>query len=358
MVIKKENILIISPTLPNPEMSAGDYRVYSFTKELKKYFNIFFIPLNYKNLTTQNIKNFSKITDNIVKPINSIKKFQEFLKEKNISITIFEKYFNMPFELCRFMPLIKFPIIDVHEIGFLKSQALSKIQKLDNLKLFKAKELLFYKNTKILIAITEKERKILKDLFPDKKIIVIPTCTEISNIKINFNQRKDICYFGFYGHQPNIDAVNYFIKNIFNKINVPNIKFYVLGYGSKQIKNTRNIISIENIKNIPKELSKYKVFVCPLRYGAGLKKKTLDAMSCHTPIVSTSFGVEGIKNIDRKYFDIDSKDFINKIIELYTNKNIWQKESKYNFNIVKKYYSLTSFTKYIKNFSKIMKSKS
>ena len=43
MVSKKKNLLIISPTLPNPKMSAGDYRVYILTKKLKRYFNIFFI---------------------------------------------------------------------------------------------------------------------------------------------------------------------------------------------------------------------------------------------------------------------------------------------------------------------------
>jgi hypothetical protein len=352
----KQNLLIISPALPNPEMSAGDYRVYNFTKELKKYFNIFFIPLNYKKLSKFDIKNFSTITKNIVKPIISEKNFKNFLEQNNIKICVFEKYFSMPFDVCKFMPLIKIPIVDVHEIGFIKSQAQSKIKKLDNLKLFKAKELLFYKNTKLLIAITDKEKKILKEYFPDKKIIVIPTCTEVSNsIKNDFDQRKNICYFGFFDHKPNIDAVNYFVKNVFNKIKIPNIKFYVLGYGSKQIKNKTNIVSVDNIKNISKELSKYKVFICPLRYGAGLKKKILDAMAAKTPIVSTSFGVEGIKYLEKQFFDIDSKEFINKITELYTNKKVWQKESKRNYNIVKKYYSISSFKNYVKSIVKTIK---
>ena len=351
----KKNLLVISPTLPNPEMSAGDYRVYSLLQELKKYFNILFIPLNYKILSKIDIINFSKITKNILKPINSQVLFKQFLKQNNISVCIFEKYFSMPFDICKLMPLIKFPIVDVHEIGFVKSKAQSKIKKIENLKLFKAKELLFYKNAKLLITISDKEKNILTKYFPNKKIVIVPTCTKISSlITKNFENRKDICYFGFFGYKPNIDAVNYFIKNIFNKIKIPNIKFYVLGYGSKQIKNINNIISIDNIKNIPKELSKYRVFVCPLRYGAGLKKKILDAMAAKTPIVSTVFGLEGIKKLENKYFDIDSKGFINKITELYTNKKIWEKESNRNYNIVKKYYSAISFNKYIKNLSKII----
>ena len=356
-MVSKQNILIISPTLPNPMMSAGDYRVFNLIKELKKYFNILFMPLDYKNYNNVDLKkllNFVKIC----KPINSTTKFKIFLQRHKISVCIIEKYFSIPFETCKFLPFVKVPIVDVHELGFLKSQALSKLQKITNLKLFKAKELLFYKNAQILVAITEKEKEILKKYFPDKKIIVVPTCTTISNsIKKNFNIRKNICYLGYFHHKPNIDAVNYFIKNIFGKIKekIPNIKFHILGYGSKNIKNTDDIISVDNIKNISNELSKYRVFVCPLRYGAGLKKKVLDAMSAKTPIVSTAFGTEGIKNIEKNFFNLSDKKFVNQIVKLYTNKNFWQKESDNNFNIVKKYYSTNSFKKYVNNLVKQIK---
>jgi len=357
-MVSKQNLLIISPTIPDPTMSAGDYRVFTLTKQLKKHFNIFFMPLNYKYSICTGLKkslNFVKIC----KPVSSITKFKNFLQQHEISICIIEKYFSIPFEICKFLPLIKVPIIDVHEIGFLKSLALSKLKKINNLKLFKAKELLFYKNAKILIAITEKEKNILKEYFPNKKIVVVPTCTNVSSsTKKYFENRNNICYFGYFNHKPNIDAVNYFIENIFGKIKVkiPDIKFYILGYGSKNIKNTDDIISVDNIKNISKELSKYKVFVCPLRYGAGLKKKVLDAMSAKTPIVSTSFGTEGIKNVEKKYFNLSDKKFVNEIVKLYKNKNFWQKKSDDNFNTVKKYYSMVSFKQYVNDFVKQIKS--
>lgn len=350
-MVTKKNLLIISPTLPDPTMSAGDYRAYSLTKELKKYFNIFFIPLNYKNLTPDNLKNFIKVTDKIFKPINSKIKFKNFLLKNKISICIIEKYFSMPFDVCKLLPLVSIPIIDVHEIGFIKSLALSKLKKTNYLKLFKAKELIFYKNAKILIAITDKEKILLQKYFPEKIIIVVPTCTAVlKSINKNFNERKDLCYFGYFGHTPNVDAANYFIKNVFNKIKnkLPELKFYVLGYGSKNIKNTNDVISVDNIKNILKELSKYKVFVCPLRYGAGLKKKILDAMAAKTPIVSTSFGMEGIKNIEKNFFSIHNENFVTETVKLYTDKRYWKKESVKNFNIVQKYYSISAFKKYVK----------
>ena len=171
-------------------------------------------------------------------------------------------------------------------------------------------------------------------------------------------KRKNICYLGSFKHPPNIDAVDYFCKQIFHKINkkLPDIKFYILGSDSSIFKNKyKNIYTKENIKNICKEVSKYKLFVCPLRYGAGLKKKTLDAMASKTPIVSTKFGVEGIKNLEDKYVSAIS-DFVNEAIKLYTNKNLWNKQAKRNFNIVNKYYSQTKFSNYIFNLSKKIKS--
>lgn len=344
-MVKKQNLLVISPTIPNKNLSAGDYRVYCLIKTLSKYFNIFFISTDNQTIIKDVILN--KYIKKTLKNTNSIKTFKIYLEQNKIDYCLFERYFNLPFDICKFMPLTK-SIVDVHEIGFIKTQELSKIQKIDNniTKVFKAKELLFYKNAKILICISKKEKDILQQYFPTKKIVVIPTCTDIYKTIKDFKNRKDICFFGFFKHQPNEDAINYFLKKIFPKItkNLPDIKFYILGNGSSIFKNKyHNVFVKENIQNISKELCKYKVFVCPLRYGAGLKKKTLDAMASKTPIVSTEFGLEGIKNIDKKYFKINSKEFVNKVIELYTNKTVWQKESKNNFNIVNKYYSKNKF---------------
>ena len=78
-------------------------------------------------------------------------------------------------------------------------------------------------------------------------------------------------------------------------------------------------------------------------------------MASKTPIVSTKFGVEGIKNLEDKYVSAIS-DFVNEAIKLYTNKNLWNKQAKRNFNIVNKYYSQTKFSNYIFNLSKKIKS--
>lgn len=355
-MVTKQNLLIITPKFLDKNSSAGDYRVYSLIKNLHKYFNIYlFVTDTSSKLKDKSLNRYIK---SYLKKTSSITTFKKYLKKYKIDYCLFERYFNLPFDLYKFIPLTK-SVIDVHEIGFIKTQELSKVQEIEDYykKIFKAKELLFYQNAKLLICISEKEKEILKKYFPNKQIAVIPTCTEIYKVKNNFEQRKDICFFGAFNHSPNADAVKYFAEQIFPKLNnlFPDMKLYVLGSGSSMFKNKyKNIFIKENIKNICKELSKYRLFVCPLRYGAGLKKKSLDAMASKTPLVSTKFGVEGIKSLENKYVSSQTE-FINEIKSLYTNKKLWNKQAVNNFNIVNKYYSQNKFSKYILNLLKKIK---
>lgn len=349
----KKNLLIIGPSIPEFNANAGDWRVFTLTKELSKKFNIFFMPLRDNHVGKKYLKTLKNIK--VVKNIQDVNKFSYFVKQNNIEILLIEKYWDLPFDIYKYLPLVKTSVIDVHEIGFKKSQAQSEIENTVNNKLYKAKELLFYKQADILIAISKPEQQELKKYFPDKKIIIIPTCTEIKKTNKSFSQRKDICYFGFFGHKPNTDAVNYFIKNVLPEISEHNreIKFYVLGKGASAFKGKhKNMAVKENIKDIPEELSKYKILVCPLRYGAGVKKKILDAMASKTPVVSTNFGYEGIIGMEKQSIALNSDKFIKKIRELYYDKNIWNKASNSNFAIIKKYYSMTLFEKYVKKLIK------
>ncbi len=352
---RKQNLLIISPTMPQINTNAGDWRVFTLTRELSKYFNIFFMPLKTRADDSKYIKYLKNITP--IKTINSKVKFSDFIAENKIETVIIEKYWDIPFDTREYMPLVKKSVVDVHEIGFKKSDAWSQIEDIKNNKIYKAKELLFYKQADVLIAISAEEQKELKKYFPDKKVIVVPTCTEIKKTHKRFCERKDICYFGFFGHRPNAEAVNFFIKNhLKTLLNInPQIKFYVLGKGAHMFKKVhKNVITKENIKDINGELSKYRVFVCPLGYGAGIKKKVLDAMASKTPVVATKYAYEGIKGTVKYSVERTDPDFAGEIISLYNNKNLWEKNSQKNYKTAKIFYSQHAFKKYVKKLSDIL----
>jgi glycosyltransferase involved in cell wall biosynthesis len=77
-------------------------------------------------------------------------------------------------------------------------------------------------------------------------------------------------------------------------------------------------------------LTQGRVLLAPLRYGAGIKGKIIDAWKYGCPVVTTSIGAEGIgsdKSEKRNgwggYVASDNRTFVNDAIRLYTDENEW-----------------------------------
>ena len=83
-----------------------------------------------------------------------------------------------------------------------------------------------------------------------------------------------------------------------------------------------------------------KLVIVPLRFGAGIKGKVVDAMYQGVPMVATSIGIEGIPEAE-KYIEIadDAKTFEKKIIDLYADNTRLIETSENYKRMIKKYYS-------------------
>lgn len=85
--------------------------------------------------------------------------------------------------------------------------------------------------------------------------------------------------------------------------------------------------------------------MAPLRFGAGLKGKFIDAMCFGTPSITTDIGAEGING---KFpwagkIENDPGKFANSATELYSKKTIWQKAQKNGFMILKERFQKEEF---------------
>jgi glycosyltransferase involved in cell wall biosynthesis len=106
---------------------------------------------------------------------------------------------------------------------------------------------------------------------------------------------------------------------------IEGIKFTIIG--SKPTPEINNLqsesievmgfVSEHELKNI---YTKVRMAVIPMRYGAGVKGKTVEAMYNGIPVVSTTIGLEGMPRIFEimKPFD-DAEAFANEIISVYNN---------------------------------------
>lgn len=148
------------------------------------------------------------------------------------------------------------------------------------------------------------EQGIMQKAFPNKPIRNIPLYIyeDIpTDINKNFEERHDLLYVGGFGHPPNIDAVLWFGKEVFPKIleEYPDMKWHVVGGkvpAEIQSMASDNII-IEGF--LPDEdlhglYRSCRMAVVPLRVGAGVKGKVVEAAYFQIPLVTTTIGAEGL----------------------------------------------------------------
>ncbi len=206
---------------------------------------------------------------------------------------------------------------------------------------------------------SDKETNMARKEFPGIKAEQINWIQEVSvrESKISpFDERAGILFLGWFGHLPNVDSLRWFhddiLPGIYNKI--PNVVTTVIGddipddiqrFASKLFL-FQGALNEEELTNC---FSKARLFVAPLRFGAGIKGKIAKSMSYGVPVVTTSIGAEGMGLIDgENAFIADSNDeFAQKLVELYCNKTVWQKFSQQSMALIKERYSKDSARKKI-----------
>ena len=116
---------------------------------------------------------------------------------------------------------------------------------------------------------------------------------------------KDILFVGGFTHTPNIDAVLWFASEILPLIRESNTGIRLILVGSNMPDtitqlaspdiSIRGFVTDEELDQLYRSV---RFSVIPLRFGAGLKGKTVESLSKALPIVSTSFGIEGLQDIE------------------------------------------------------------
>ena len=184
--------------------------------------------------------------------------------------------------------------------------------------------------------VSEFEIDLLKDHFsvPDYLLYYLPIFVEDVNTDTAFfEDRSDFVFIGNFLHEPNFDAVKYLSDSIWNKIHkqLPDAKMLVYGaypmQKAMQLNQPNNNFFIcGRADSAEKVIKNAKVLLAPIRFGAGIKGKLLEAMQLGTPTVTSTIGAEGMhKNLLWNGFITDEiETFVEKAITLYSDKNIWK----------------------------------
>lgn len=360
------NVLVIDPTYPLYDQQAGSLRLFHLLKLfLEQGCNITYIardaagPNRYSRLLqSMGIETYIGSEKSLLRVgfhgVEAGGSFSE-LVQKNYYHMAWISFHHMAEQflptLQKYSPHTK-SVIDTVDLHFVREQRQAELERSRILRLSaqqtKQRELAIYRQADVLITVTPDEKNtLIKHGLARKKYAIIPIIYETEKKVPGFRQREGILFVGNFLHPPNLDAAKYFCSQIMPWIirENPEIKATIIGSNlPDQIRRlaNENIAVLGYVPTLGPYLLKSRISVAPLRFGAGMKGKIIEA-ACHgLPVVTTKIGAEGIglRDGDDILIGDDPQALAEAILKLYSNRELWEKISTHARRYIQRHFSL------------------
>lgn len=351
-----KKLLFVSQVWPEPNSSAAGSRVLQLCD--------LFLGKNYEIIyaSTASPSKFAVNLEDINIKKQSIKSndssFDDFIQYAKPEIVIFDRFTTeeqFGWRVAEFLPE-SLRVLDTEDLHFVRKarhQALLEnrpFRKNDLFSEIAKREIASILRCDLSLIISEIEMQLLKNQFNVDENILFYLPFLLENIPENlseklpaFEERHNFTTIGNFRHAPNLDVVLYLKKSIWPLIRkkLPKAEIHVYGaYPSKKImaldSPKTGFLVKGHAEDSHKMLSNAKILLSPLRFGAGLKGKFIEAMQVGTPSITTEIGAEGIAGSlpwPGKVLE-KPEEIAEMAVDLYQNKTQWKKAQKAGFEII------------------------
>ena len=207
--------------------------------------------------------------------------------------------------------------------------------------------------------VSERERAKLLAIQPRAEISVIENGVDIEHYsssamaqaEIRLAQKKAdsvrrILFVGSMDYHANIDAVCYFVREVWPQIfqHKPEFIFTIVGRNpTAEVRALAQIPGVEitgTVDDVRPYYDEALAAVVPLRIGGGSRLKILEAMAAGVPIISTSLGAEGLAVTDRENVALadTAQQFCNSVLEVIENETLRNQLVTGGLNLVRSQY--------------------
>ncbi len=381
-------ILMLTPYLPYPPSSGGQIRSYYLIKNLAKKHEITLCSLiKYENERkyAHKLEQFCKkvyifkraekpwTISNIIRtgfssfPFLVIRNYSQAEKnalEKILSEEKFDIIHAETFYVSPHIPQTNIPIVLVdqtiesqvyqHYVDNFRIPLMRPLLKIDVLKI-KYWEARFWKKAARVIAVSERDAKIMEKRVKGLKIEVVPNGVGedlMENIPLHFS--KDVLFSGNFAWLQNIEAARVLAKQVFPKIleKIPEARLVICGQNVDKIAGLEgeNVIlkdlKVEDIEGVKRAYQKSGVLVAPLYGPGGTRLKILGAMAAKVPVITTKIGISGIEAEDGESVLIgeSTQELADLTVKLLTDLNLYKKIALNARKLVEERYSYQAIT--------------
>jgi len=351
-----KTLLIIGIVWPEPKSSAAGGRMLQLITIFKE--------LNYKIVfasASQESEFSFPLADIGIEKANILlndDSFDDFISELNPNIVLFDRFMieeQFGWRVSKSCPdaLKILDTEDLHSLRLARQKAFKENKEFEDSDLFSEtakREIASILRCDVSLMVSEFEISLLKRQFKidESLLFYLPIFAEKSKNQIAFDSRGDFVFIGNFLHEPNWNSVLYLKETIWPSIHkqLPDAKLKIYGaYPSQkvlQLHNPKTNFLIEGrAENASEVISTAKIMLAPIRFGAGIKGKLLEAMQYGTPSITTSIGAESMHDELpwNGFIEDNPQEFANKAVQLYTDKNLWNKSQQNGFGILKNKFS-------------------
>ncbi|MCX2682017.1 glycosyltransferase family 4 protein [Galbibacter sp. EGI 63066] len=350
-----KKILIIGYVWPEPTSSAAGSRMLQLIDFFKE--NRAEITFASPAKQSEHIFNLASIGIDAKEIQLNDTSFDAFVADLKPDIVIFDRY--MIEEQFGWRVAEQYPeairILDTEDLHFLRKVrqiALKKDVEVNMDMLLQSdlakREIASMYRCDLSLIISEEELELLKGVFKINADLLLYLPFLLPKTEQNqkqWEERADFIFIGNFVHAPNWDAVLQLKKTIWLGIRkaLPKAKLHIYGaYPSQKVfdlhKETEGFMVHGRAEDAMEVMSKARVCLAPMRFGAGLKGKLIEAMQSGTPSVTTVIGAEGI-NGDYEWNGIicdDIAEVAKTAIELYSDQQLWEQAQDAGYEILEK----------------------
>ncbi|WP_417457989.1 glycosyltransferase [Kordiimonas sp.] len=181
------------------------------------------------------------------------------------------------------------------------------------------------------------------------KIAQAPWVVDTSFDTPAFEGREGIAFLGGYRHPPNVEAVEYFVKEVMPDLRdrMPGVTLYIYGSNVSEAVlalDADDVKILGFVEDVAEVYDRHRLFIAPLLSGAGIKGKVLAAFAHGIPTILSPVAVEGTgANHGADCLVADGADeWVQAISSLYNDEAQWHSISECGKALIEKNYSFES----------------
>jgi O-antigen biosynthesis protein len=307
-----QKILVGSPSIPKPDCNAGDRRFFAILQLLAKHYSVNLWMASGPLSDPESLRYVRQISELSIKVLNDTYNLSinEVLTQDYYQLIFFEFYWMAePFlDTCRrYQPHAKV-VVDSVDVSFARELIAAELGVIEKKQAeeTKRKELNLYGKVDAVIAVSQLDYQILYAENEQLRLFIVPIIMPIQKQSIN-PESKEIVFIGGFKWEPNIDGIQWFVKEIWGSIRsrIPEAVITVIGSNpTEEILELGKTLGVNVVGYVPDTnpyLKRAAISIAPLRYGGGMKGKVNEAMSIGLPVVTTSVGAQGLNAISGKH---------------------------------------------------------